>query len=138
MCYTWYVGDGLLQTFEPLFPAVTFHCQLCGKQISQSKAVTKRTMTDCGVGEFLFCEDCSPKIAEIEKALFSLEMQMRGDFETSLAKAKTDLAADMLGRAIVQHEAAGTSAPPSDERTSPRSSRSRAPRQGQIPNPKAN
>lgn len=131
--------EKLLLGFRPLHPAVRYFCQLCGVEVSNDSSL-KRTARKDTFGEDVlhsFCTRCSPEVDRIANLMAHESARLDAEAANSRDGKLKEIAAYELELLEVSrlHDGGGSSAPPSDERTSPRSSRHRAPRKGMIPNP---
>ena len=126
--------------FKPLHPAVRYFCQLCGTEVSADNHVTRYGRNiEAGLESdaHIFCKKCGPEIDRIVNLLAGEDQRIRLEQEADREKLIREIAENELGLLSDrrQHDGGGSSAPPSDERLSPRSPRRRAQRNGMIPNP---
>lgn len=93
------MGENVLPYFEPVYPAVTFRCQLCGETISDENFVThtaRRQRATAQHGDYVFCLGCSPHLTAITQRLSAEGAALDAQHE----KAKADLLRELAKRLL--------------------------------------
>jgi hypothetical protein len=135
--------EKLLMGFRPLHPAIRHFCQLCGIEVSSDSSVTIPSRPSIYEADslHLFCQTCSPEVDRICNLIATEEQRQDVEYFKARDLKLKEIARNEieLVMAAKQHDGGDSSAPPSDERLSPRSPSRRAlpKRNGMIPNPNA-
>lgn len=98
----------LLPYFEPLFPAVTYTCQLCGKTLSRDTMLTQPARTRGMGGDYIFCQECSPHLERITQRLGAEAAKMDAEY----AKMREDRLQELAREWLEELKAGGAASPP--------------------------
>jgi hypothetical protein len=119
----------ILAYFKPLFPAVTYSCNLCGGKIGTDQyqtAKARRVEAAEVEGHYVFCLQWSPHISEIVNKICAEEARLAAAQEQerngALARLASELISDLTGVSVVpppQRTAADAPSAPVQRRRPP-------------------
>lgn len=144
----------VLPFFKPLFAAVVHQCNLCGKKCKEDEYQTETARVlaaRASSGQYVFCEECDPHVAELTEKVSQHEARLDADYEKIKQKKMRAYTEELLEALKSVRGAPGVtprqddSSPhsgrpartsPAPTSTRPHRSRDRSTIPGSIPNPK--